>query len=119
MRKNKTFLESVRCAIAGTAYGFRTEKNFRYYLGISTFFFIINCLCRISLTEHILLIICVGAAFAAEMLNTAIEHLCDLYTKEANEEIRRIKDLGAAGVLMAGNAFFIMEGIFICRKLFF
>ena len=119
MRKNKTFLESVRCAIAGTGYGFRTEKNFRYYLGISTFFFIINCLCRISLTEHILLIICVGTAFSAEMLNTAIEHLCDLYTKEEHPEIRRIKDLCAAGVLMAGNAFFIMEGVFICRRLFF
>ena len=119
MRKNKTFLESVRCAIAGTAFGFRTEKNFLIYFGISTFFFIINCLCRISLTEHILLIICVGTAFSAEMLNTAIEHLCDLYTQEEHPEIRRIKDLGAAGVLMAGNAFFIMEGIFICRKLFF
>ena len=119
MRKNKTFLESVRCAIAGTAFGFRTEKNFLIYFGISTFFFIINCLCHISLTEHILLIISVGAAFSAEMLNTAIEHLCDLYTQEEHPEIRRIKDLGAAGVLMAGNAFFIMEGIFICRKLFF
>ena len=93
MRKNKTFLESVRCAIAGTGYGFRTEKNFRYYLGISTFFFIINCLCHISLTEHILLIICVGTAFSAEMLNTAIEHLCDLYTQAEHPEIRRIRSL--------------------------
>ena len=119
MRRNKTFLESVRCAIAGTAFGFRTEKNFRYYLGVSTFLFIINCLCHISPTEHMLLLICVGTAFSAEMLNTAIEHLCDLYTQEEHPEIRRLKDLGAAGVLMAGNAFFIMEGIFICRKLFF
>ena len=53
------------------------------------------------------------------MVGNPFEHLCDLYTKEANDEIRRIKDLGAAGVLMAGNAFFIMEGIFICRRLFF
>ena len=119
MRKNNTFLESVRCAIAGTAFGFRTEKNFRYYLGISTFFFIINCLCHISLTEHILLITCVGTAFSAEMLNTAIERLCDLLTQDEHPEIRRIKDLGAAGVLMEGHALFIMEGIFICRKLFF
>lgn len=119
MRKNETFIESVRCAIAGMLFGFRTEKNFRYYLGISTFFFIINCICHISLTEHILLVICVGAAFSAEMMNTAVEHLCDLYTPEEHPEIGRIKDLGAAAVLMIGNAFFIMEGIFICRSLFF
>ena len=70
-------------------------------------------------TRATLGIILVGAAFSAEMLNTAIEHLCDLYTQEEHPEVRRIKDLGAAGVLMAGNAFFIMEGIFICRRLFF
>lgn len=119
MRKNITFFQSVRCAITGMIYAFRTEKNFRYYLGISTFFFIVNCLCHISLTEHILLIICVGTAFSAEMMNTAIEHLSDLYTVESNSEIARIKDIAAAGVLMAGNSFFIMEGIFICRRLFF
>ena len=119
MRKNKTFFQSVGCAITGMMDGFKTEKNFRYYFGICTFFFIINCLCRLTFIEHVLPMICAAGAFSAEMLNTAIEHLCDMMTQEEHPEIRRIKDLGAAGVLMFGNAFFILEGIYICRTLFF
>ena len=37
----------------------------------------------------------------AEILNTCIEKLCDLYTTERNEKIKFIKDLGAGGVLFA------------------
>ena len=37
----------------------------------------------------------------AEILNTCIEKLCDLYTTDRNEKIKFIKDLGAGGVLFA------------------
>ena len=37
----------------------------------------------------------------AEILNTCIEKLCDLYTTERNEKIKFIKDLGAGSVLFA------------------
>ena len=116
--KNKTFMQSVRCAFAGAAHAFKTEKNFRYYLGISTFFFIVNCFIGVSLIEFILQIICVGGAFSAEMLNTAIEHLADDYTSEIRTEIRLVKDIAAAGVLMWGGAYFIIEGIYLWRWLF-
>jgi diacylglycerol kinase (ATP) len=37
---------------------------------------------------------------AIEALNTAIEKLCDLITLEEHPEIKKIKDLGAAAVLI-------------------
>jgi diacylglycerol kinase (ATP) len=37
---------------------------------------------------------------AVEALNTAIEKLCDLITLEEHPEIKKIKDLGAAAVLI-------------------
>jgi diacylglycerol kinase (ATP) len=37
---------------------------------------------------------------AVEALNTAIEMLCDLYTLEEHPEIKKIKDLGAAAVMI-------------------
>ena len=116
--KNKTFFQSVKCAIAGSIYGFRTEKNFLTYMGICTTFFVINCLCRVSMVQHVLFIVCLGGVFSAEMLNTAIEHIVDLYSPEISPEIKIIKDLGAAGVWMWGGAFFIMEGIYIWHALF-
>ena len=116
--KNKTFFQSVACAIRGEIYGFRTEKNFWYYLGICTTFFIINCLCRVSMLQHVVFIVCLGGVFSAEMLNTAIEHIMNLISPELRPEVKIIKDLGAAGVWMIGAAFFIMEGIYICHALF-
>lgn len=37
---------------------------------------------------------------AIEALNTAIEKLCDLITLEEHPEIKKIKDLGAAAVMI-------------------
>ena len=36
-----------------------------------------------------------------EAINTAIEQLCDLYSTEANERIKKIKDISAGAVLIA------------------
>ena len=89
--KSKGFFESVYYAIRGEIFGFKTEKNFRYYMGICTTFFIINCLCHVSMLQHVVFIVCLGGVFSAEMINTAIEHICDLYTPELHPEIRIIK----------------------------
>lgn len=37
---------------------------------------------------------------AVEALNTAIEKICDLITLEEHSEIKKIKDLGAAAVMI-------------------
>ena len=38
---------------------------------------------------------------AVELLNTAIEKLCDRVTLERDEQIRRVKDMGSAAVGVA------------------
>lgn len=47
-----------------------------------------------------------------EMINTALEHLCNLYTREINPEIRIVKDVAAGAVLLA-SLFSIIAGITI------
>ena len=115
--KSKGFFQSVYFALVGSVYGFKTEKNFLTYMGICTSFFIINCLCHVTMLQHVVFIVCLGGVFSSEMINTAIEHIMDLYTPELHPEVKIIKDLGAAGVWMWGGAFFIMEGIYICHAL--
>lgn len=36
--KNITFLDSIKCAVKGMKYAFKTEKNFKYYFFIALFF---------------------------------------------------------------------------------
>ena len=51
--------------------------------------------------EWLAVLLCIGLVIVAEILNTCIEKLCDLYSTEKNEKIKFIKDLGAGGVLFA------------------
>ena len=115
--KSKGFFQSVYFALVGSVYGFKTEKNFLTYMGSCTRWVIIQCLCQVTMLQRVAFIVCLGGVFSSEMINTAIEHIMDLYTPELHPEVKIIKDLGAAGVWMWGGAFFIMEGIYICHAL--
>ncbi|MGN0679834.1 MAG: diacylglycerol kinase [Oscillospiraceae bacterium] len=113
--KNKTFFDSVKCALRGFGVGIKTEKNFPIYFGIAAVFFAVNLLCGISFTEHIVYFgICAGV-FSAEFLNTAIEHLSNLITDNFDREIKLAKDIAAAGVLAWGLVFFGAEIAVVVR----
>lgn len=111
--KNKRFIDSIKCAFSGLIYALKTEKNFKYYFVIATVFFIINCICQISLMGHIAFLIVCGGVFSAEFINTSIENLADALTTSISDKIKIVKDIAATGVLIWGFAFFIMESIFI------
>ena len=115
--KNKTFLEAIRCAFRGLWYAFRTEKNFRRYLVIAIVFLAANLLLRVPLLAHIIYIVTICVTFAFEVVNTAIEHICDSMTDEPRPDIRLIKDLAAGAVLMSSLSFFISEIIFIVLQI--
>ncbi|HBK94801.1 MAG TPA: diacylglycerol kinase, partial [Porphyromonadaceae bacterium] len=46
----------------------------------------------------------IGLVLALEAVNTSIETLADLVSKERNATIKKVKDLAAAGVLLAAMA---------------
>ena len=56
---------------------------------------------KLSTAEWVAVIVCIGMVITAEILNTAIEKVCDLYSKENDERIRLIKDLSAGAVLVS------------------
>ncbi len=55
---------------------------------------------HLTTMEWMVVIVCIAVVIAAEMLNTCIELLCDLYTREYNETIKAIKDIAAGAVLV-------------------
>ena len=109
--KNITFLDSIKCAVKGMKYAFKTEKNFKYY-----FFIALNILLKSTKLDYILYIIVTSGVLMAELANTAIEHVANAISGEYNEEIRLAKDIGSGIVLMQGFAFFIVEGIVFITK---
>lgn len=111
--KNKKFKDSIICAVQGLIYGFKTERNFLRYVVIALSFLVINFLCGASAVTHIIFLSVCGGVFSAELINTAIEHLSNRETTEFDDEIKIIKDIAAAGVLVWGFVFFAMEAIII------
>lgn len=114
--KNETFLDSIKWAIKGMKYAFKTEKNFKYYFFIALFFLILNILLKSTKLDYALYMIVTSGVLMAELANTAIEHVANALSREYNEEIRLAKDVGSGIVLMQGVAFFIVEGIVFITK---
>jgi len=58
---------------------------------------------------HIWIILTLGATLTiAEMINYAIERLCDVVSKGRNDNIKAVKDICAGAVLVAGLALAIV-----------
>jgi len=67
---------------------------------------------HLSGIQWVAITIAIGLVLICEAFNTSIEMLCDLYTKEYNPTIKMIKDISAAGVLIA-SLVSVVIGIFV------
>jgi len=94
-------IRSFRYAWAGLSYCFTTQLNFRLHLLFAalaiTFGFVLN----ISGGEWLVVIICIAFVLSLELLNTAIEKLCDLVHPGPHPSVKIIKDVAAGAVLLA------------------
>ena len=97
-------IRSFRYAFAGILALFRFENNARVHLLLATIAVLFGVWLRINATEWALVIACIGSVWAAEAFNSAIEKLCDLVSPSFNLQIKAVKDLAAAGVLLVALA---------------
>lgn len=115
--KNKNFLQSVICAIRGLKIGFRTERNFKIYCGISLLFLILNILTSSGLYDYLFFLLLVCIVFSVEYINTSLERLCDSFSMEENTNMKFVKDVAAGSVLCMGIAFFGGEGVILVSNI--
>lgn len=106
--KNKQFsikdrMKSFRFAFNGLKYLIENEHNARIHLVSTLFVITAGFLFKISLKDWMALIIVIGLVFVSEIMNTAIETLSDFVSPEKNHSIKKVKDLAAAGVLVAAT----------------
>ncbi|MEO5888692.1 MAG: diacylglycerol kinase family protein [Ferruginibacter sp.] len=105
-------MRSFVYAWQGIQYCFKTQLNFRIHLIVLTIVTIAGFYLKISRTEWLLIIGCSMLVLALELINTALEQLCDVVTKTIHPSIKIIKDTSAAAVLVcaAGS---VITGILI------
>ena len=67
--------------------------------------------------DVLLILFATALVLITEMMNTAIEALCDFVETRHNEKIKVIKDIAAAGVGIAIFVWFIVLGVELSRLL--
>lgn len=107
-------LESFIYAWAGMKHLFRQEHNARIHLFFAILAIIGGIIFSISFFEWMMVLFSIALVFILEIINTCFENLSDLITKEKNEDLRLIKDMAAAAVLIAAiTALLVAALIFI------
>ena len=97
-------LQAIRYAARGILMFFRSERNGAIQVSVAVVTMMAGIFLHISTTDWIHVVMCIGAVFTAEMLNTAIEKLCDMVRPEKDPRVRDIKDLAAGAVLVTAIA---------------
>jgi len=100
MIKHRKLIDSFGFAIEGIRYAFEEDQNIKIHLIAAIFVVILCILFDVTAFEMGILGLMILLVIAAEMINTAIENMVDLITKEYHIEAKRAKDVGAGMVLV-------------------
>ncbi|MEQ1675304.1 MAG: diacylglycerol kinase family protein [Chitinophagaceae bacterium] len=96
--------KSFGYAFNGIKAFFRTEHNALLHLLATIVVVILAVVFPVTTTEAAVLALSVGFVWAAELFNTAIEKIMDFISVEKQPQIKYIKDLSAAAVLVTAVA---------------
>ena len=96
----------------------RTEHNTWIHLFLTIIAVILALVFNIAIGEWTALIICMTMVWTAEIFNTCIEKLLDFISTDRHPQIKNIKDMAAAAVLIASWAAIIVGAIIFIPKIF-
>ncbi len=93
------WIQKFANAWRGIVIGVRGQSSFAIHLLAAVAVVALASWLRVSRIEWLILILCIASVFAAELFNTAIEHLARAITREENPEIRDALDIASGAVL--------------------
>ena len=102
--KNRPFAERLQFALAGIAHALRAENSFRTHAVAAVGVLALLAFLRPAPVWWALVALTVAAVLAAELVNTALEHLADRLHPEQHPQIKAAKDCAAAAVLVCSIA---------------
>jgi len=104
-------LASFSYAIAGLAELVRTQANARIHLAATVAVVALGLVVGLVAWEWVSIVFAITIVWMAEALNTAIEHTCDVVTRDVHPTIRAAKDIAAGAVLAAASGAAVVGAI--------
>ena len=102
--KNSRFQRRLGFAIAGLWEGWRRERSFRTQVAAAAFALITLCVVRPPAVWWAIIALVTAVVLAMELFNSALETLIDHLQPDQHPQIRIVKDMAAAGVLLVAIA---------------
>ena len=90
-------LRKIKIILAGLRFAILNEFSVAYKMVLSSFIIALALIFQ-QWMDIAMLLLATGLVLTAELLNSAIETLCDFLETRENEKIRAIKDMAAAAV---------------------
>jgi undecaprenol kinase len=100
-QKNQSLLRRMGFALTGLRVAWKSERSLRLQVG--TFVVLVIILLAVGLEPlwWAMVLLTSSVVIAAELFNTALEHLVDHLHPETHPRIRIVKDCAAAAVLIS------------------
>ncbi len=95
------FVKSFGFALKGIIYMFLYHRNMRIIFLSGILAFLMGIYLKLKGIELAVLCMTITFVFMAEMFNTAIEMMIDMFTRKYHTLIKLVKDIAAAVVLIA------------------
>ena len=114
-KEKRKVWQSFADAFRGVGACIRSERNMRIHLVMCAYVLFFASRLSLSRGELAGLLLAIGSVMAAEMLNTAVEKLCDFTQKNRNRYIRFVKDVAAGGVLLAAMGALLVGVVILFR----
>lgn len=114
----KKFLRSFYYAMQGIIVSVREQVNLRIQIVTALGVVVLGIYFRITMKEWAILVLVIGLVLGLELMNTSIENLVDLVTKERKPLAGKIKDIAAGAVLIVSLSALII-GWLIFKPYFF
>jgi diacylglycerol kinase len=108
----KLFLKSFQYAFAGVHYAIMHNQNLRFHIAAAIIVILASIFFKVTPFEMGILGVMIVLVIASEMINTAIEQMVDLITREHRQEAKIAKDV-AAGMVLVAAVGSIIVGILI------
>jgi undecaprenol kinase len=115
--KNQPFHSRLFFALAGVWSTLRSENSFKIQVVAASAVAVAMLWLRPAPVWWALAALTVSFVLAAELLNTAIEHLADHLHPELHPKIKLVKDCAAAAVLVASLGALAVAAAFVISSL--
>ena len=111
------FNMSLVYAIHGIKILLESGRNFRIHIVMGLLAIGLGVVCSVSHAEWLVIVLCIGLVLSLEAVNTGIEEFCNFVHPGKHSNIKIIKDISAASVLISAVTSLVLGLVIFVPKL--